>query len=77
MSEDILWRHLIDLNVFYDHMIFCNMVIRDRKKLYTISPLFEIPCEILLMISLQHIVGNGSHIWIFLEKDKFVSNILR
>ena len=31
LSEDILWRHLIDLNVFYDHMIFCNMVILDGK----------------------------------------------
>ena len=74
--EEVLRRYLIDLRVFYDHLIFCNMVMWDGKKLYAISPLFEILCERLQLISLQHIISNGPHIWIFLEEDNFVSNIL-
>ena len=74
--EEVLRRYLIDLRVFYDHLIFCNMVMWDGKKLYPISPLFEILCERLQLISLQHIISNVPHIWIFLEEDNFVSNIL-
>ena len=80
-SCHITWRNLMKASYKCKIFLSTNYFLplydgNDRKKLYSVSPLFEILCERLQMISLQHVIGNGPHIGIFLDEDKFVLNLL-